>query len=240
MRECSHHPPSLIPSVALASFSASCWEGKGPINSSGFTKDNEHQNQPPSFSITLKLGPAASAICCSIPVARHAEHLAITVPIAGRLRLRWRATTRGRFRVGSAAGRSPAPPSTRPWPRTGSRTSGGTRRRRRPRRTLLALGRPKNDPAARVHRRLRSGIEGSQSVRELGTRHARRLSRCPKAMSEADRYTLVVRARANRHHPRPWSWEICRDGEPLPARLREDGYKTEYTATAAGSVAPSP
>jgi hypothetical protein len=57
MRECSHHPPSLIPSVALASFSASCWEGKGPINSSAFTKDNEHQNQPPSFSITLKLGP---------------------------------------------------------------------------------------------------------------------------------------------------------------------------------------
>jgi hypothetical protein len=49
-------------------------------------------------------------------------------------------------------------------------------------------------------------------------------------MSEAGRYT-------NRHHPRPWSWEICRDGEPLPARLREDGYKTEYTATAAGSVA---
>jgi hypothetical protein len=56
-------------------------------------------------------------------------------------------------------------------------------------------------------------------------------------MPEADRYTLVVGARANRHHPRLWSWEIYRDGEPLPARLREDGYKTEYTATAAGSVA---
>jgi hypothetical protein len=40
----------------------------------------------------------------------------------------------------------------------------------------------------------------------------------------------------SRHHPRPWSWEICRDGEPLPARLREDGFKTEHTATAAGRV----
>jgi hypothetical protein len=55
-------------------------------------------------------------------------------------------------------------------------------------------------------------------------------------MSDSARYTLVVRARGERHHPRPWSWEICRDGEPLPARLREDGFKTEYTATAAGKV----
>jgi hypothetical protein len=55
-------------------------------------------------------------------------------------------------------------------------------------------------------------------------------------MSEAARYTLVVRARGERDHPRPWSWEICRDGEALPARLREDGFKTEYTATAAGKV----
>jgi hypothetical protein len=58
--------------------------------------------------------------------------------------------------------------------------------------------------------------------RGLGTRHAGRLSRCPKAMPEADRYTLIVSARANRTHARPWSWEIYRDGEPLPARLRED------------------
>jgi hypothetical protein len=63
------------------------------------------------------------------------------------------------------------------------------------------------------------------------------LLRCPKAMPEADRYTLVVSARASRTHARPWSWEICRDGEPLPARLREDGYKTEHTATAAGRFA---
>ena len=56
-------------------------------------------------------------------------------------------------------------------------------------------------------------------------------------MSEADRYTLIVRARSNRHHPRRWSWEICRDGEPLPARLQEEGFATEYTATASGNVA---
>jgi hypothetical protein len=97
--------------------------------------------------------------------------------------------------------------------------------------------RRQHDPAARVHRRLGSRIEGSESVRELGTRDARELSRCSKAMPEADRYTLVVSARASRTHVRPWSWEICRDGEPLPARLREDGYKTEHTATAAGRFA---
>jgi hypothetical protein len=56
-------------------------------------------------------------------------------------------------------------------------------------------------------------------------------------MPEANRYTLIVRSRTRRTHARPWSWEIYRDGEPLPARLREDGYKTEYTATLAGSVA---
>jgi hypothetical protein len=56
-------------------------------------------------------------------------------------------------------------------------------------------------------------------------------------MAEAERYTLVVRSRSDRYHPRPWGWEICRDGEPLPGRLREDGFKTEYTATAAGRVA---
>jgi hypothetical protein len=62
-------------------------------------------------------------------------------------------------------------------------------------------------------------------------------SRWPNAMSEAERYTLVVRARSSRHHPRPWGWEIFRDGKPLPARLRKDGYRTEYTTTAAGKVA---
>jgi hypothetical protein len=56
-------------------------------------------------------------------------------------------------------------------------------------------------------------------------------------MPEAERYTLVVRARAEPYHPGPWRWEICRDGQPLPARLREEGFATEYTATMAGRVA---
>jgi hypothetical protein len=59
----------------------------------------------------------------------------------------------------------------------------------------------------------------------------------PEAMPEADRYTLVVRARASRRHARTWSWEIYRNGEPLPARLRADGFKSEYTATLAGRAA---
>jgi hypothetical protein len=69
----------------------------------------------------------------------------------------------------------------------------------------------------------------------LGMQESSSLPR--EAMSKAARYTLVVRARGERHHPRPWGWEICRDGEPLPARLREEGFKTEYTATAAGRAA---
>jgi hypothetical protein len=56
-------------------------------------------------------------------------------------------------------------------------------------------------------------------------------------MSEAIRYTLVVRARRSTIHSRPWGWEICRDGQPLPARLREVGFKTEHTAKADGRVA---
>jgi hypothetical protein len=57
-------------------------------------------------------------------------------------------------------------------------------------------------------------------------------------LPETARYTLVVSARWTRYgRPKPWGWEICRDGEPLPARLREEGYKTEHIATAAGQVA---
>jgi hypothetical protein len=36
---------------------------------------------------------------------------------------------------------------------------------------------------------------------------------------------------------RPWGEEIFRDGEPFPARLREEGFSTEQTARAAGSFA---
>jgi hypothetical protein len=56
-------------------------------------------------------------------------------------------------------------------------------------------------------------------------------------MFEADRYTLVVRARRSGIHPQPWGWEICRDGNPLPARLREAEFRTEHTATLVGKIA---
>jgi hypothetical protein len=65
----------------------------------------------------------------------------------------------------------------------------------------------------------------------------RAYSLCRHTMSEGDRYTLVVRVRRSAIHPRPWGWEICRDGQLLPARLREVGFKTEHTATLAGTVA---
>jgi hypothetical protein len=34
-----------------------------------------------------------------------------------------------------------------------------------------------------------------------------------------------------------WGWEICRDGRPLPARLRKAGFKSERTASAAARAA---
>jgi hypothetical protein len=59
-------------------------------------------------------------------------------------------------------------------------------------------------------------------------------------MSEADRYTIAVHmiaAKADAPPFKPGQWEICRDGEPLPVRIRESGFKTEHTATLAGKVA---
>lgn len=38
----------------------------------------------------------------------------------------------------------------------------------------------------------------------------------------ANRRTVVVNARSRRDYAQLWSWEICRDGEPLPIRLRDD------------------
>jgi hypothetical protein len=64
---CIQISPSPRPSVAPASFSASSSDGNGPISSSFFIKDNEHQNQASPFAITLKLGPVDSAICSSAP-----------------------------------------------------------------------------------------------------------------------------------------------------------------------------
>jgi hypothetical protein len=57
-------------------------------------------------------------------------------------------------------------------------------------------------------------------------------------MSQDNRYGIVVylvAAQANAPPFKPWAWEICRDGEPLPARIRESGFKTEHTAKLAAS-----
>jgi hypothetical protein len=75
----------------------------------------------------------------------------------------------------------------------------------------------------------------AKAIRERDAEIARRGAR--PTMSEGDRYTLVVRARRSAIHPRPWGWEICRDAQPLPVRIRESGFKTEHTATLAGKVA---
>jgi hypothetical protein len=59
-------------------------------------------------------------------------------------------------------------------------------------------------------------------------------------MSQDERYGIVVymvAARVNAPPFKPWAWEICRDGEPLPARIRESGFKTEHTARLAAKVA---
>jgi hypothetical protein len=59
-------------------------------------------------------------------------------------------------------------------------------------------------------------------------------------MSQDDRYDIVVylvAAQANAPPFKPWAWEIRRDGEPLPARIRESGFKTEHTAKLAAKVA---
>jgi hypothetical protein len=63
-------------------------------------------------------------------------------------------------------------------------------------------------------------------------------SLCRRAMSEDSRYTSVVMARPDSsHHPKPWGWEIRCDGQPLPARVREVGFRTEHTAPMSGKVA---
>jgi hypothetical protein len=59
-------------------------------------------------------------------------------------------------------------------------------------------------------------------------------------MSQDDRYDIVVylvAAQENAPPFKPWAWEICRDGVPLPARIRESGFKTEHTAKLAAKVA---
>jgi hypothetical protein len=55
-------------------------------------------------------------------------------------------------------------------------------------------------------------------------------------MSEGYRYTTVV-AKTGADPFKPWGWEIHRDGEPLPVRIRESRFKTEHTARLAANVA---
>jgi hypothetical protein len=48
-----------------------------------------------------------------------------------------------------------------------------------------------------------------------------------------DKYHVVV----TRGHVASWEWEIYRNGEPPPARVRDGPYKSVRTAEAVGSVA---
>jgi hypothetical protein len=60
------------------------------------------------------------------------------------------------------------------------------------------------------------------------------------ARAMSDRYTIAVHMiAAETHIPRFkwWASEVYRDGKPLPVRLRENGFKTEHTATLAAKVA---
>jgi hypothetical protein len=50
-----------------------------------------------------------------------------------------------------------------------------------------------------------------------------------------DEYHVVVAMRF--HSPSRWEWEIYRNGQPLPVRLREGDFRSERTARAAGNVA---
>jgi hypothetical protein len=53
-----------------------------------------------------------------------------------------------------------------------------------------------------------------------------------EALPLVDNYHVVV----TRHGPH-WEWELYRNGEPLPARVREGFYKSEGTAKSAGKIA---
>jgi hypothetical protein len=59
------------------------------------------------------------------------------------------------------------------------------------------------------------------------------MSKAPPAVSA---YTVLV-YRTVKSLLSPWSWEVYRDGKPLPARLMEDGFRSEYAATRSGKAA---
>jgi hypothetical protein len=50
-----------------------------------------------------------------------------------------------------------------------------------------------------------------------------------------DEYSVVVVQRGR--FPIRWEWEIYRNGQPLPARLRHGMFWSQRTARAAGNVA---
>jgi uncharacterized protein YbjT (DUF2867 family) len=54
--------------------------------------------------------------------------------------------------------------------------------------------------------------------------------------SEDNQYTIVVAETAGNLF-KTWGWEIYRNSEPLPARIREGGFKSEHTARLAANVA---
>jgi hypothetical protein len=59
------------------------------------------------------------------------------------------------------------------------------------------------------------------------------MSKAPPAVSA---YTLVV-YRTGRSLLSAWGWEVYREGKPLPARLRRDGFRSELNATRSGNAA---
>jgi hypothetical protein len=52
------------------------------------------------------------------------------------------------------------------------------------------------------------------------------------ADAPVDRYQVVVTQRGQ-----SWAWELYRNGEPLPARLRDGFYTSKSAAAAAGRAA---
>jgi hypothetical protein len=51
----------------------------------------------------------------------------------------------------------------------------------------------------------------------------------------ADTYHVAVTQSG--YAPARWEWEICRNAQPLPVRLREGDFRSERTARAAGNLA---
>jgi hypothetical protein len=52
---------------------------------------------------------------------------------------------------------------------------------------------------------------------------------------QQDEYTLTIVQ--SRNPLSPWGWEVYRNEEPLPARLRASGFKSKHAARLAGTAA---